>query len=201
MLKKTSDVVLEDVNIEGVLLARYTGKTKSLLNYIDMCEKNGNANCVIIHHHDYPQLKSDFLGLFTIVEASGGLIVNENQDFLFIFRRGFWDLPKGKMEKGESKKQTAKREVVEETGIDSVKIISKLGITNHTYKNRSGKRMIKKSHWYLMSGSDQKLKPQLEEDITMAKWIDIEELNNKYSPVFLNILDVVSFYKEQILVH
>ena len=51
------------------------------------------------------------------IVAAGGIVKNEEGKTLIIFRRGFWDLPKGKVEKGEKIINAAQREVEEETGV------------------------------------------------------------------------------------
>ena len=43
--------------------------------------------------------------MFKVVEAAGGVVSNKNGEILFIRRMGKWDLPKGKIEKGESLEQ------------------------------------------------------------------------------------------------
>lgn len=177
------------------LVAKYRGKKKFLLNYLDMMEKGSIYNKVVIHADDYEQLKSDFLSLYTVVPAGGGLVVNQKNQILFIYRRGFWDLPKGKIEVNEKMKDCAIREVEEETGIVDLKIISKLCKTHHQFKKGSA-RKIKESHWYLMSTSKQKLIPQTEEDITKAEWMTLEKFLSKERPVYKSILDVLKKYKK-----
>jgi len=115
-----------------------------------------------------------------------------------IHRRGHWDLPKGKIEVGEKKKEAAIREVIEETGIDHVEIIGKkLVKTNHSYLNRKGVRCIKLSHWYLMEGKHQTLTPQVEEDIEECRWMTLERFYSKDRVVFSNILTVLDKVKNR----
>ncbi len=45
----------------------------------------------------------------TSVEAAGGLVLNEKGEVLMIFRRGSWDLPKGKIDPNESVETAAIR--------------------------------------------------------------------------------------------
>lgn len=190
-LKKTEDILPNQPKLEGTLTARYTGKTKHLLQFIDMCEKTNTLKSVVIYHNDFEQLKLDFKSLFTINEAAGGVIRNELGELLVIFRRGFWDLPKGKLERGETKKEAAVREVLEETGLKSATIIDKVGITNHSFRNKSGIRILKKSHWYAMITTKQKLKPQVEEDIERVEWVDQVDFLANYKPIYSNIIDVL----------
>ncbi|HLR36932.1 MAG TPA: NUDIX domain-containing protein, partial [Chitinophagaceae bacterium] len=66
-------------------------------------------------------------------KAAGGLITNPKGEILLLFRRGKWDLPKGKMEAGEKPEETAIREVTEETGLKNISIVKKLTDTWHSY--------------------------------------------------------------------
>ena len=113
---------------------------------------------------------------------------NKEGKFLFIFRNGKWDLPKGKAEYDETPEMTALREVEEECGLKNLKIEKVLTKTFHTYKEK-GKLILKKTHWYLMTiDEDQKLIPQTEEGITEVKWvaenrIEREVLVNTYASI------------------
>ena len=118
---------------------------------------------LIIHFDDFVKLKADFKSHFSEIEAAGGLVVNEKKEFLFIFRSGSWDLPKGRIENNETKKIAAMREVTEETGIKKLTIIQKLMVTRHTFRSNVGKRIIKKSYWYLMDAKKQNTTPQTNE--------------------------------------
>jgi 8-oxo-dGTP pyrophosphatase MutT (NUDIX family) len=188
---------LEPKDGEKLLSAMYMGKVKQLLTYIDMCEKQHKIDTLIIHYSDFDILYKDFTSLFKIQIAAGGLIQNEKNEYLFIYRRGFWDLPKGKIEKNETKKEAGLREVIEETGITSVTLKFKITVTHHTFKNKVGNRIIKTSHWYMMEAPFQKLIPQIAEDIELAEWVNLDYFIENHSPVYRNILDVIDVYKEK----
>lgn len=201
VLKDTEHLRVEDTSdSKATLLVHYTGKKKHLNNYIDMCEKSGRLSKIVFHHEDSKQLIADFLGLYEVVPAAGGLVVNEKGEILFIYRRGHWDLPKGKAEKGETKKKTAIREVMEETGISKLEILGKLSVTDHTYQSK-GKRLIKKSYWYLMKTKKQKLVPQKEEDIEIATWMTLEEFYKEKRKAYLSIYDVLDAYQKWLIRH
>lgn len=182
----------------GELIARYAGKVKHLHNFVDLAEKGGKYTRITLYHEDYEKLRKDFKGLFTIIEAGGGLVTNEFNEILFIFRRGHWDLPKGKLEKYETKKDAALREVEEETGIRNLVLGKKICITNHVYKNKSGKRHIKKSYWYHMTAPKMDLIPQIEEDITEAKWMTMESFNSRERLVYSSIIKVLDKYVRKV---
>ncbi len=191
LISSSEYLKLPSIKASETLVGAYTGKVKHLLNYIDMCEKNPKFETVIIHYKDFDILKKDFISLYKIQEAAGGLVENENGEYLFIFRRGFWDLPKGKIEAKESEEEAAIREVEEETGITNITVSNKLISTLHTFKSKSGNRIIKYSHWYLMKTNSQDLTPQKEEDIEQALWLKINEFAENYFPVYKNIREVL----------
>lgn len=127
-----------------------------------------------------------------VIEAAGGLVKNEQKKYLFIKRNGKWDLPKGKLEENEKKKDAAVREVEEECGIKIKKLGKKLLKTYHVYEIK-GKVVLKVSHWYAMEAkSNQKLIPQTEEGITEVKWFGKKDWNIIRSNTYANILDVLN---------
>ena len=182
---------------ETCLVARYQGKLKILLNYIDMLEKSKRFEKVVLHGSDPKRIWKDFKSLFKIMEAAGGLVFNEKKEALIIYRWEYWDLPKGKIEKGEGKKEAAIREVSEETGLTELHLIKKLAKTYHTYKDRKGRRVLKRTFWYLMNTSQTTLTPQTEEDIEQAIWIDLEQFHAEKRKTYGNILDVMAILHEK----
>ncbi len=117
-------------------------------------------------------LWANFKSQFKIIEASGGVVYNEHKEVLWIFRNDRWDLPKGKIEKGESKEIAAVREVEEECGIRNVTLKKYLNTTYHIYRYKEH-RVLKISYWYTMHAYDQLLTPQIEEGITKVAWLNV----------------------------
>jgi 8-oxo-dGTP pyrophosphatase MutT (NUDIX family) len=145
----------------------------------------------IIWNEDLEKLKKSFFKHFTQVKAAGGVVENEKGDVLLIFRRGKWDLPKGKLDKGETIEQCALREVMEETGLANVELKQLITITYHTY-DEFGKHILKDSHWFKMNvNGKQQLTPQTEEDISELKWVKKKELSNYLNNTFPSIKDVL----------
>jgi 8-oxo-dGTP pyrophosphatase MutT (NUDIX family) len=145
----------------------------------------------VYFHKDLDELKKAFFKKFTFVQAAGGLVINEKDEVLLIFRRGKWDLPKGKLDKGEKLEDCAVREVEEETGLPNVKLISPLLITYHTYHEGS-RFVLKESHWYRMkAGSGQKLTPQAAENISQLLWVKKVDLKKYLENSFPSVTDVI----------
>ena len=144
---------------------------------------------------NYPkQLYRDFLSMFVEIEASGGLVTNASGQILFIYRYGKWDLPKGKIEMFEKKDKAGLREVEEETAIGNLKIITPLIRTRHLYEEK-GQRYIKNTWWYQMKTTDTNTPaPQKEEGITIAKWIDPDQLKEVMMNTYPSIIEVINSY-------
>lgn len=137
-------------------------------------------------------LKIAFETFFTVSEAGGGIIQNNKKEILLIYRRGKWDLPKGKLDEGETLEACALREVQEETGLSAVSIVRPFTITYHTYTEK-GKYILKASHWYLMqTEKEEKLTPQTEEDIMEIRWIPRGELEPYFEGAYPAIADILS---------
>jgi len=145
-------------------------------------------------HYPFKSLKEDFKSLYIEVPAAGGIVINELGEALFIYKRGKWDLPKGKIEEGESLEEAAVREVMEETGLKQVSIKSKLCKTKHTFKTKKNKRAIKKSYWYVMESEKQKVHPQLEEDIEKVEWLSPDQVIQSKG-IYANLMKVITQYK------
>jgi hypothetical protein len=128
---------------------------------------------------------------FKLIEAAGGIISNKKGQKLFIFRNGKWDLPKGKIEKGETIKKAAVRECEEECGIGELKIIKALPVTWHIYELK-GKLVLKKTHWFEMkSDFGKKPVPQLEEGITKVIWAKKTDYKAIRKNTFPSVIDVM----------
>ncbi|MFC0878167.1 NUDIX hydrolase [Saccharicrinis sp. FJH2] len=127
---------------------------------------------------------------FKYIEAAGGIVYNKKGEVLFIYRRGKWDLPKGKKKKGERVEDTAVREVKEECGLNDCNIGEVLTATYHTYHLKD-KRVLKKTYWYKMTTADLHLKPQLEEDILKAEWLNKTDLDTVLLNTYRSVRDVI----------
>ncbi|MCG8578092.1 MAG: NUDIX domain-containing protein [Flavobacteriales bacterium] len=124
------------------------------------------------------------------IEAAGG-IVQRKKSFLFIKRNGLWDIPKGKLEKGESPELGGIREIEEECGVMAPQIIKHLIDTWHTYEYK-GKKVLKKTYWYWLSDSGEgKLVPQTEEGITHVEFLEESNFAKVRANTYLSIEEVM----------
>jgi 8-oxo-dGTP pyrophosphatase MutT (NUDIX family) len=145
----------------------------------------------IFLHNDLETLRKAFWKKFLLIRAAGGLVQNEKEELLLMMRRGKWDLPKGKLDPKETLEHCAVREVEEETGLRHITLGSSLAVTYHTY-DENGKHFLKESHWWRMKVSgDQRLTPQIEEQITQVKWVGPGGLAPIAGNTFPSILDVL----------
>jgi len=170
------------------------------INNVDDKEKlldkhASSEDYIYMQGSSFEELWELFFGKYKIVQAAGGVVINNKNQVLFIFRNGFWDLPKGKVEDAEAIEIAAIREVEEECGISKPRLIRKLLITHHTY-DTYGENCIKPTHWYLMKyDGDEELLPQEEEGITNVKWVNREDLASKMSNTFGSIIDVIGAFE------
>jgi 8-oxo-dGTP pyrophosphatase MutT (NUDIX family) len=142
---------------------------------MDKLEKTETSG-VIIDSSSGAELLTQLHGLYRIIDAGGGVTYNEEGAILMIFRRGKWDLPKGKLDEGETIEACAVREVSEETGLENIILNEKIGNTYHVY-SQGNEQLLKRTAWYKMKGSSaQKLTPQKAENILEVRWVKENEL-------------------------
>ena len=146
---------------------------------------------LFIYHDDIDFIFNEFCSLFTVIDAAGGLVKDENNSILVIKRRGLWDLPKGKLEISENPEAGALREVEEECGISNIRLSHHLETTYHTYPLNQ-KKILKRTFWYEMLYNGNEIpKPQLLEEITEAKWIHRSAINQITQNTFPSIIEVL----------
>lgn len=170
----------------------HLGKRKYIASFIDKFEKNLSIQQLVLHHSNLAELWEDFCSYYKIIEAAGGLVENQAahaNKILVMFRRGSWDLPKGKIDEGETPEIAAVREVEEETGIKNIELGEKLGETYHTYQQK-GKRILKKTYWYAMKTLNNEFTPQIEEDIERLEWVNLGLFLAEEPIIYNNILEV-----------
>ena len=133
-----------------------------------------------------------FRACFTEIAAAGGVIVNNHNEILFIKRFGYWDLPKGKIEEGETAEEASAREVQEECGISNLHIIRPLDSTFHIYRSPflplDNNLVLKETKWFLMKYAGNEVPvPQVEEDIVEIRWFNMADLDDVYGNIYSNL--------------
>lgn len=172
---------LEHIRSAGEMQKKYNELVQDKKNSIDVYFFNKNL----------PLLFDYFSSMFHIIEAAGGLVRNPKGEWLFIFRNGKWDLPKGKIEKGEAVKEAAIREVEEECGISGLNIIRELPRTYHTYYINE-KAILKCTYWFEMECTNiSRLIPQTEEGITDVQWIPVRNFKQVLDNTYESIKEVL----------
>ena len=147
-----------------------------LQSIIDAFQANTRTIGLCLRSKNLDKTWATFCSLFTEITAAGGVVFNSEAQLLMIYRHDKWDLPKGKLEKGEDTATAAIREVEEECGIDQLTIVRQLPTVYHTYSQK-GKNYLKETIWYEMK-SDYKgnLVPQTEEGITRVQWMSRKDV-------------------------
>lgn len=177
-------IILTDKPIEEYKSLKYVTNNQ-FDEALDML-KNSNNEVINIYHHNLSKLWNNFQNHFKYLEAAGGVVKNQKGKILFIYRLGRWDLPKGKVENGETTEIAAIREVEEECGITNLKITNQLSTTFHIYYQNEF--MLKATYWYEMDYmGNEELIPQEEEGIKMAQWKDREEISKIFPKTYENI--------------
>jgi 8-oxo-dGTP pyrophosphatase MutT (NUDIX family) len=114
------------------------------------------------------------------IRAGGGVLFrkqNGTTEVLIIRRNGLWDLPKGKLDSGETIEECAKREISEELGISEPRITGFLCDTWHRY-SENGTHFRKQTSWFAMvpaEGTENSIRVQKEEGITDHRWVPVNE--------------------------
>ncbi|MEA1786847.1 NUDIX domain-containing protein [Arenibacter sp. GZD96] len=147
----------------------------------------GKMEEAFIYHPNHEEILKKFAKKIPLVVAAGGVVTNKSGKVLFIYRNDKWDLPKGKVEKGESIEEAALREVIEETGVQDLKIENFLQATYHIFK-RNGKYKLKEVHWFSMSTNYKgDLTGNLEEGIEKVKWKGPKKIKRALQNSYTNI--------------
>jgi 8-oxo-dGTP pyrophosphatase MutT (NUDIX family) len=166
--------------------------TDELYRLISEFQEDKSIHSINIYGTDIKHLWRLFRIYFTEVGAAGGLVKHTSGKYLFIERKGKWDLPKGHIEHGESPEDCALREVMEETGIKDHSIVKALDPSYHTY-SWEGISYLKKTYWFLMSYSgDMICDPQTEEGITKVEWMSADEISKKKVLAWLSLADLIN---------
>jgi ADP-ribose pyrophosphatase YjhB (NUDIX family) len=147
---------------------------------------------IFLNSKNLEHLWALFQEQFSLIGAAGGKVHNSNGELLLIYRLGKWDLPKGKMEAGETPEQSAVREVEEECGIKNLKLGKQLLNTYHVYVQKE-ERILKTTYWFEMSyAGNEQLTPQKEEAIEKAVWVSTSDLSVQLSNTYKSLVGLLS---------
>ena len=147
---------------------------------------------VIIEDISPKALQEEIHKLYQPIDAAGGVVKNEDGNVLMIYRRGKWDLPKGKCDDGEDIADCALREVTEETGLHKISLGEKICDTYHIY-SQYNQNLLKRTAWYHMHGTvKETLVPQAEENIQEARWISLSDINPMLRKTYDAIKEVLT---------
>ncbi|MPS65669.1 MULTISPECIES: NUDIX domain-containing protein [unclassified Chryseobacterium] len=185
------------VNEKKLLLSKQPENLEKMLGYenvtsleiaLDLLE-NTSVKELNVFGENIDEIWTEFQNFFRIIEAAGGIVNDADGNILFIKRLGKWDLPKGKMEKGESREESAVREIEEETGLKDVELVRFINTTYHIYIERNGDKVLKCTHWFEMNfNGEDTSKPQIEEGITEVAWKNTSQIEEEVFPsTFKNI--------------
>ncbi len=169
-----------------------TDYRKALYSHVHICDLltqffNSDLPGICLICNDLTDCWRHFKAYFKVQKSAGGKVFNKNGEILFIYRFDRWDLPKGKLEKGEKIEECAVREVEEECGIDQLKILKQLETTYHIFDFK-GIKILKQTYWFLMETEfSGKPVPQTEESITIAEFKNPQEVEKALKNTYENI--------------
>lgn len=188
------------VNEKRLTLSKYPENMEKNLRFegfasleiaVDLLE---NTSCpeMNVYGENIDEIWEDFTHMFKVIEAAGGIVKNQNGDLLFIRRLGKWDLPKGKVEEGESLEQAALREIEEETGLKELILEEFINNTFHIYTERNGEKILKTTYWFRINYlGDETPTPQIEEGISEVSWKNSDAISTDVLPMTFNNIKLI----------
>ena len=190
-----NEILLKHNNIQATEIKEHT----HLLQLITGLEQNKNRENIVISGDNIAELWKNFKKEFIQIKAAGGIVTDSHNRILVIKRLGYWDLPKGKIEKRETKKEAAIREVEEECGISGIEAKKEIGSVFHIYRSpfhpEPNNLVLKETTWFEMfypgNGTPQ---PQTSESIEEVRWMKINELDDFFSSTYPNLIELVEKY-------
>ncbi len=136
---------------------------------------------------------------YIYVRAAGGMVQAPDGLRLLIRRNERWDLPKGGVEQGETLRQAAVREVMEETGMHHLAVQQLITKTYHLY-NLYGGWHLKQTSWYAMTvPHPYPIHTQQEEGITEGEWVSAQTFEERLSTSYATLQAVAARMPEDAL--
>jgi len=185
--------------VKEVIITENLNSVEEVKNWFLKFAASETKSAVLFHSSPEIFWEVLFLPVFTSIPAAGGVVIRNNK-LLFIKRNDKWDLPKGKIDKGETIQKTAIREVAEECGISGHQITKALPSTFHIFQSpfeeTNGLWIIKETHWFEMNyAGDENGLPQTIENITEIKWFEKWDLDEVLRNTYENLKSVITLYK------
>lgn len=194
------DLLINERKFRANLLIQNANRDtiKSILFILHNKKIKGLESVTVVTPH-YDDTIEYIKSKFKIIAAGGGVVYRDGK-IMMIHRLGMWDLPKGKIEAGETVLEGAKREVEEECNV-KVSVLHQICTTWHTY-TKGEKSILKKTVWYQMEClDDSKMAPQLDEGIDEVRWMSKKEVDVAQFNAFSSIQHVYKKFKKQLLLH
>jgi len=202
-IKNKIILITDDIHIlkhvTDRVLIKYQPNINEILDTLKDFSDNDDYQQLILISYELESFYIKFYNLFKVVLGAGGVVFTETMDkILFILRNGVWDLPKGKIDFGESDEKAAIREVCEETGVCDLTLIKRLDHTLHIYFSNN-EAYLKETHWFSMKAKEnQPLIPQKEEKIEVVQWFTPDDIRANWDNMFLSIKSLLvsnNFFK------
>lgn len=188
--------------VKEAAITKNLNTVSEVKNWFQEFAVSAAKNAVLLHSSPEYFWKNMFLPLFKEVPAAGGVVIRENM-LLFIYRNEKWDLPKGKIDSGETAEEAATREVAEECGINGHCIIGKLPSTFHIYQSPWRETyeewILKETHWFEMNyKGTENGRPETGENITEIRWFARNDLNEVLANTYESLKQVILFFQESL---
>ncbi len=192
LIVREFETIVPEVLVDDVLIMNASFDQIDKLLKLMTDKKLKKVHSIFISARDKKKLIDYLKSKFKVVMAAGG-VVEKDGNYLLIYRKKRWDLPKGKLDSGESIETCAIREVEEETGV-KVGLGQEITAVWHTYISNK-KYVLKKTYWYAMEClDDSKMKPQKKEGIKKAEWMDLEMVRQSLHDSYRSIRYVMQEY-------
>lgn len=192
LIVREFETIVPDVLVDDVLIMNASFDQVDKLLKLMTDKKLKKVHSIFISSREKRALINYLKGKFKVIQAAGGIVEKEGK-LLLIYRKKRWDIPKGKLDKKETVKECAMREVEEETGV-KVKVEKKIEAVWHTYTSNK-KYILKKTHWYAMTClNDKKMAPQKAEGIKKVEWMDLEQVRVALHDSYRSIRYVMQEY-------
>ncbi|MEP1097209.1 MAG: NUDIX domain-containing protein [Cyclobacteriaceae bacterium] len=192
LIVRESETIVPEVLVDDVLIMNASFEQIDKLLKLMTDKKLKKVHSIFISSREKGKLIDYLKSKFKVVLAAGG-VVEKDGEFLLIYRKKRWDLPKGKLDSGESIESCAIREVEEETGVRT-SINKEIAAVWHTYISNK-KYVLKKTYWYAMDCEDDRdMQPQTEEGIKKVEWMDLEAVRASLHDSYRSIRYVMQEY-------